>query len=94
MILTIKHIAYGKLIRQKKRKQMNHENNHKNESRVTYEYQAGDRVMLKNNQYYKHKIQYKEPYEIIQTWENGTVMLQMGEMIDIINTHQINPYKS
>ena len=47
--------------------------------RGDYDYQVGNKVMIKNKVAYKLKPPYKRPYEIIQKFINGTVTLKLGK---------------
>ena len=43
---------------------------------------------------YKLKTPFRGPYEIFQTWKNGTVTLQMGSVTMRINICNIKPYNN
>ena len=55
MILPIKHIVGWKLIHQWRKKQINYGNIFENTSRVNYDYQVGEKVILRNKSTYKYK---------------------------------------
>ena len=40
----------------------------------------------------KYETLFRGPYEIVQTWENGTFTLQTGAVTKIINIRNIEPY--
>ena len=78
---------------QKKQAQISYDNNHNNTSRLDYDYQVSDKIILINKADFKYKISYKGPYEIIQMCTNDIFTLQMGTTMDNMNTHKISPYK-
>ena len=48
--------------------------------------------MLNNNSAFKHKTQYKGPFEITQCWENITVILKCDAIKIRYNIRHIKPY--
>ena len=50
--------------------------------------------MISNNTAFKYKIPFKVPYEIVQTWTNGNVIIQMREVTSRINILRIKPYNN
>ena len=49
--------------------------------------------MIINKSSYKYEGPFKKMHEIIETWNDGTVTLQMGATADILNIQQIRLYK-
>ena len=47
-------------------------------NRVDYDYKFIEKDIIMNKTAYKYKTPHKRPYEINQTWTNGTVTLQKG----------------
>ena len=50
--------------------------------------------MLNNKATYKYKTTYAGPFDIIQRWNNGTVILPKGAARIRYNICSIKPYKS
>ena len=48
--------------------------------------------MLRNKQVFKHETKYNLPYTIIHTWTNGTIILRMGDILDIIGMFHLKNY--
>ena len=85
MILPINHIANWRLIRHRKQAQIDKDVNRKNSTRVDYDYRIGDWVMVREENDFKYETPFKGPYEIVQTWTNGNVTIQMGSVTDRLN---------
>ena len=47
--------------------------------------------MTQTKSVYKYKTPNRGPYEIVQTWTNGTVTLRTGAVTIIINIRNIKP---
>ena len=50
--------------------------------------------MVRRNHAYKYKTPFQGPYEIVQTWTNGTVTIQTCTVIFRLNLRRIKPYNS
>ena len=48
--------------------------------------------MTMNRSAYKYKTPFRGPYEIIQTWTNGTVTLRTGSVTNRKNIRNSKPY--
>ena len=48
---------------------------HKNSTIIDYNYNVGDKVLVRINQAYKYETPFQGPYEIIQMWTNITVTI-------------------
>ena len=75
MILPINHAADWRYIRQRKQMQINKDITCENTTRIDNNYRVGYKVMTKNRSAYKYRTPSGGPYEIVQTWTNGTVTL-------------------
>ena len=71
MILQIKVMRNGKLILQINQYQINKDNNLENREIVDYDYNVGDKIILRNKASNKYETPYNRPYEIYQTWTKG-----------------------
>ena len=94
MILPIKHMKGLKLIRQWKQNGINKDNIHKNSKTIYHAYKVADKCILNNNAAFKDETLYKGPFEIMQCWANGMVILQCGEIQFRCNIRRIKPYTS
>ena len=92
MILPINHIANWRYIRQQKQEQIEKYAIHKKTTRIDYDYNIGDSVMVRRNQAYKYETPFKGAYESIQTWTNGTVTTQMCAVTVRLNIHCLKTY--
>ena len=50
--------------------------------------------MVRRNQAYKYRTPFQGPYEIIQTWTNGTVTIKTGAVTSKLNIRRIKPYNN
>ena len=92
-ILPIQHQADWSYIKNKKQKLINSNNVRENKSRIPYEYQIGDLILLSRNKRSKHGEREKNgPYPIVQVNNNGTVRYNKGRYTDVINIRQCEPY--
>ena len=92
MILPINHVAYWRYIRQRKQTQINKDINHENTTIIDHDYIVGDKFMNKNRSAYKYETLFRGPYEIVQTWTNGTIALQTVAVTNRINISNIKLY--
>ena len=61
---------------------------------MKHTYSVGDKVLVKNDQLAKYaKVAYKGPYKILAVHNNGTVSIQIKNIIDRYNIRNIYPYK-
>ena len=91
-MLNIKHEADWELIRQRKQEMINKNNLRENSKRTPYEYQAGQKVLLKTGTEYKWEKPQEGPYNILEVFKNGTVRLQKGPVTDVVNIRRIFPF--
>ena len=61
MILNVKHIANWEYIRQRKQKLIDKNNQRENSKRIPYQYQEGDKILLKKGTEFK----YEQPYSCL-----------------------------
>jgi transposase InsO family protein len=95
-ILNIKFQADWNIIKQRKQKMIDLNNQRENSKRLEYEYKVNDKVLLDVKDITKAKYAknpYKGPYHVLQVNDNGTVLLDMGHLIDTVNIRNIKPYK-
>ena len=92
MILNIQHVANWEYIRARKQKLIDKNNSIENKTRIPYEYQVGQLVLLRKGTENKYEAPYQGPYRILQVNDNGTVRLQVGAIADTYNIRRITPY--
>ena len=82
-------------IREKKQKLINENNKKENEKRIEYQYNVGDKIMLKTEDKTKYgRDQYEGPYVILRiNNDNGTVRFKKNSILDTVNIRNIHPYK-
>ena len=49
--------------------------------------------MVRRGNYFKYETQFKVPYEIVKTWTNGNITIQMGAITYKLNIRGVKPYK-
>jgi hypothetical protein len=94
-ILNVKFQADWDYIRSRKQQLINYNNQRENKSRIPHQYKAHDKVLLDVTGTTKSKFAknpYDGPYTVLQVNENGTVVLEMGPVIDTVNIRNIKPY--
>ena len=78
-----------------KQKMINKNNSRENAKRIDYTYQIGDKVTLKAD-YLKttQKAQLSNigPYTIIETYDNGCVRVQRGQVQETLNIRRLDPF--
>jgi len=94
MIFNIKHTANWEYIKQRKQKIINKNNQRENSGRIQYQYQKGEKVLLKKGTENKYETPYMGPFEILQVNNNGTVRLKVNSVVDTYNIRRIIPYHS
>ena len=95
-ILNIKFQADWNIIKQRKQQLIYLNNKRENSKRLEHTYNVNDKVLLDVKDTTKAKYAknpYKGPYHIVQVNDNGTVHLDMGHLIEVVNIRNIKPYK-
>ena len=92
MILPINHGVDWRYIRQRKKTQIDKDVANENTNKIDHNYRVWDKVMTKMSLANKYETLFRGPYEIVQTWENGTFTLQTGAVTQRINIYNIEPY--
>lgn len=93
MIFNIEHLANWEVIRARKQGLIQKNNAYENAKRIPHTYTEGDKVMLKVGTEHKYEQPYSGPHHILQVFNNGTVCLQMGAVVDTVNIRRIEPFK-
>ena len=97
-ILNIKYEANWKHIKDLKQKMINKNNELENKKRKIYDYQIGQKVLVKTEQSRKYGVNpYKGPYEIVDINNNGSVhlkaLLGRGAVHQTYNLRNLFPYQ-
>jgi protein associated with RNAse G/E len=93
-ILNIKFDANWKLIRERKQRVINANNQKENNKRIPHQYRVGDKVLYRVDSLSKYSENpYDGPYEIVQVNTNGTVWLKMDAVTDTVNIRLLKPYQ-
>ena len=94
-ILNITHEANWKLIRDRKQKLINKNNERENRTRKVHKYKTEDLVLIKNEQSTKYgNTAYSGPYTVTSVNDNGTLYVKKGIVTDVINIRNVHPYLS
>ena len=95
-ILNAKFQADWEYIKTRKQQMINYNNQKENKRRIPHRYNIGDKVMLNVTGTTKAKYAknpYSGPYPVLKVNNNGTLLLQMGPIVDTVNIRNIKPYK-
>jgi hypothetical protein len=70
-------------------------NERENKSRTDYQYKVGDKVLI-NRDVIQRKLLPKRdgPYEVVRIYDNGTIKLRKGIVVQRINIRRLQPYHS
>jgi hypothetical protein len=93
-ILNIKFDANWRLIRERKQRAINTNNQKENKKRISHQYRVGDKVLYRVDSLSKYSENpYDGPYEIVRVNTNGTVRLKMDAVTDTVNIRLLKPYR-
>jgi hypothetical protein len=95
-ILNVKFEADWNKIKNRKQEIINKNNEQEKSNRFLYKYETGDLVLLdvtKPTQAKYAQNPFDGPYKIRKVNNNGTVVLEIGPVIETINIRRIKPYK-
>ncbi len=82
-------------IRHNKQKRIAENNRRENSKRIPHQCKEGDLVLMRHESLAKHgQSPYEGPYKIRKVFNNGTVALQRGAVLETLNIRQIKPYKT
>ena len=93
MILNITHQADWEMIKQRKQRLIDKNNEAENRKRKEYTYKEGEKILLRRGTENKMEVPYEGPYEIIKVNDNGTVKLRLENTQETVNIRRIKPYK-
>ena len=96
-ILNTKFEANWNLIKERKQKLIKQNNERENKNRIEHQYKEGDKVLYDTMKgTIKPKFgqnPYEGPYVIRKVNDNGTILLQMGPVLETVNIRLIKPFK-
>ena len=90
--LNIPFKADWALIRERKQKLINENNERENKTRREHHCHVGDQVIVKNDPNLKHGANpYSKPVRVVEAHDNGTVRCKKGRKLDMINIRNMSP---
>ncbi len=92
LTFNFKHTSNWDVIRQRREMLIRENNKRENAKRIPHQNSAGDKVMLHIGTECTYEHPYTGLHTIIETFPNGTVSLQVGDIIDRVNIQRIHPY--
>ena len=97
-ILNVKFEVDWQLIRKRKQDMINKNNERENSKRIAYNYQEGQKVLIKSEQSWNYgKNPYEGPYEVIEVRNNRSLKLKKllgrGAIFEIHNSRNVVPYE-
>ena len=82
------------LIRQRKQAAIHKINQAEYNKRIQQEYKVNDTALVKNKRSTNFgQDAYNGPWKILEVWNNGTVKIKKGAIMDVYNIRNITPYK-
>ena len=63
-------------------------------NQIGYDYNTGDKAVVRRTMDYKYKIPFQGPYKIIQTWTNGTVTIKTVVVTSRLNIRRLKTYNN
>ena len=93
MIFPIEYVADWQLIKNRKQRLIDKNNERENAKHVDYDYKVGEKVLIFTPDPNKMEPPREGPFSIIQVHTNGTVTLQKGPVTQRYNIRQIVPFQ-
>ena len=92
-IFQVQHVADWQYIKKRKQNAINVNNARENSKRIPYEYQVGQRVLIKAEQSSKYGTDsYFGPFTVEAVNSNGTLRVNEGAVTDTYNIRNVTPY--
>ena len=85
MVFNIQHTANWEYIRKRKQDLIDQNNQQENQKRIEYEYNVGDKILLRTGIENKHKQPYSNPHTVLQVHSNGTLRIEKGVVAETVN---------
>jgi len=94
MLFDIPYIADWTSIGQRRQNRTDYENLRENKRRVDYDYQVGQKIMVRQDGTILRKAEDKwtGPFVITAVHTNGTIRIQRGTMSERLNIRRVTPY--
>ena len=93
-ITNIMFEANWEEIKAQKQKRIKDNNTKENSKRIEYSYQVGEQVLYQKISKSKYgQNPWEGPFKINKVYDNGTVLIQKGIVLERVNIRLIKPYK-
>jgi len=94
-LLNISFEANWKLIKENKQRLIRRNNERENKKRTPYTYKVGQKVLVENKMNQKFgRNPYNGPFIVKKVKTNGTLVVKMGSVLEIVNLRIVKPYSS
>ena len=92
MVFNIQHTANWEYIQKRKQDLIDRNNQRENQKRIEYEYNVGDKILLRTGTENKYEQPYSGPHTVLQVHSNGTLHIQKGAVAETVNIRRVTPY--
>jgi hypothetical protein len=94
MVLSIKFMVDWGAIEQQRQKEMGHNNRREIASRISHDYQVGDKILLKKPGKHLRKLEAPRTgaHTVTAIYTNGTVCIKKGKVNEIVNIRRLFPF--
>ncbi len=94
MLFNIPFVADWKQIGDYRQHQTDRSNKRENNKRVDYDYEVGDKIVIRKNGIFRkvESMWKKEPWTITTVHTNGTIRIQCGTKSERINIRRVTPF--
>ena len=83
---------WDRLIQQRRTARLKN-NARENRGRIDYQYQVGDQVMINHDELQRKLLPKRDgPYEVVRVYDNGTIKIRKGVIVQRINFRRLVPY--
>jgi hypothetical protein len=95
MIFDVSYTPEWSNLLQRKRTARLKNTERENKTRVEHHYQVGDQVMINRDEIQRKLLPKRDgPYEVVRVYDNGTIKLRKGIIVQRINIRRLVPYRS
>jgi len=93
-LLNTKFEADWAYIRDRKQRIIRQNNINENSKRIPHQYHVGDKVLLHlGDVKTKFDPQYDGPHEVVNVYDNGTIRIRNGAVLETVNIRIVHPYR-
>jgi hypothetical protein len=95
MLFDIPFIADCEKIGEHRQELTDQNTAHENEGRIDYDYKVGQKILVRNKGIHckAQSIWQKDPWTITTVHTNGTIMIQCGNKLEILNIRRVTPFE-